>query len=126
MYVNDSGSARRAAMRTPLLIPLMACFGSSFVQAQPPHPECVQPLCVNRVDDRANDPLPGMLRYAVREAPRGSTITFDRALNGHTIRLDTKSSKNPIRITQDVTLQGPGSNLLAISGGSATRLFVID
>jgi hypothetical protein len=67
-----------------------------------------------------------MLRYAVREAPRGSTITFDPALNGKTIKLDFSSPKNAIRISEDVTLQGPGSSLLAISGGRGTRLFVIN
>src|SRR4051794_1568909 len=100
---------------------LLAC----TAYAQPPQAQCVEPLCVNRLDDRATGPVPGMLRYAVREAPRGSTITFAPSLNGKTIKLDVSSMKNAIRISQDVTLQGPGSSLLAISGGRGTRLFVI-
>src|SRR5258707_15886564 len=114
MLLSKPGSARRHAMRTPLLSLLIVCIGSSFVHAQPSQAQCVQPLCVNRIDDRADDPLPGMLRDAVREAPRGSTITFDPALNGRTIKLDASSPKNQIRIPRDVTLQGPGANLLAI------------
>src|SRR3954471_5819366 len=108
MIVKDPGGARPAAMRTPFLSVSILCLGSNCVQAQPPPPQCIQPLCVNRVDDRANLPLPGMLRYAVREAPPGSTITFDPALSGQTIKLDTTSPKNRIRITRDVILQGPG------------------
>src|SRR5436309_15568990 len=95
------GSRPALGLYAPLL--LLAC----LAYAQPPQAQCVQPLCVNRVDDRVSDPVPGMLRYAVREAPPGSTITFDPALKGKTIKLDVSSMKNAIRISRDVTLQGP-------------------
>jgi hypothetical protein len=66
-----------------------------------------------------------MLRYAVLNAPKGATITFDPALAGQTIQLDGSSWNNHIKIGQDLTIQGPGANALTISGGNATRIFFI-
>jgi len=66
-----------------------------------------------------------MLRYAVLNAPKGATITFDPALNGQTIMLDTSSPNNHIKISQDVTIQGPGSGPWTISGGTLTRIFFV-
>ena len=86
---------------------------------------CAQPLCVNRIDDSATAPVSGMLRYAVLNAPKGATITFDPGLAGLVITLDGSSPNNHIKITQDVTIQGPGANLLTISGGNSTRIFFI-
>ena len=65
--------------------------------------------------DNALSPAPGSLRYAVLNAPTGATIVFDPALNGQTIFLDGLSPNNHIRISQDLTLQGPGSGLLTRS-----------
>ena len=84
---------------------------------------CTPPLCVNRTDDSASAPISGMLRYAVLNAPRGAVITFDPALNGQTIALDTSSANNHIKIGQDLTIQGPGP--LTVSGNNATRIFFI-
>src|ERR1017187_4522468 len=86
-----------------------------FWAASPAHAapagSCTQPLCVNRIDDSAASPVSGMLRYAVLNAPAGAIITFDSALNGQTILLDTSTPNNHIKITQDVTIQGPGAGL---------------
>jgi len=97
----------------------LACFWGGAAYA------CVQPLCVNRSDDSATAPVSGMLRYAVLNAPIGATITFDPALSGQAIALDAGSPNNHIKITQDVTIQGPGASLLTVSGGNATRIFFI-
>src|ERR1051326_3474871 len=86
---------------------------------------CVQPLCVNRIDDNAAAPISGSLRYAVAHAEAGATITFDPALSASTIILDGGSANNHIKIVQDLTIQGPGAGLLTLSGGSATRIFFI-
>ena len=95
------------------------------VDANPPIGSCTQPLCVSRIDDNAAAAQVGMLRYAISHAPAGATITFDQALTGKTITLDTSSTNNHIKISQNVTLQGPGAGLLTISGGNATRIFFI-
>jgi len=86
---------------------------------------CTPPLCVSSTADNAATPTPGGLRYAILNAPAGATITFDPALNGQAITLDTSSPNNHIKITQDVTIQGPGSGLLTISGGNLTRIFFV-
>ena len=115
--------------RITYLLQIVLCL--SFLcngQAQTPSvsASCAQPLCVNRLDDSSTDPLPGMLRFAVRNAPAGGLITFDPRLSQRTIMLDASSQNNHIRIDHDVTIQGPGPNLLTVSGGSATRIFFIE
>src|ERR1017187_9219690 len=97
---------------------LLASFATGF-----PAASCVPPLCTNRADDSASAPVSGMLRYAVLNAPPGSTITFDPARSGQTINSDPSSSNNHIKITQYVTIRGPGPSSLTISGGNATRIF---
>ena len=111
------------------LLQLILCF--SMLCEVPPQARaaaatCSPPLCVNRLDDSAAAPLPGMLRFAVLSAPAGGSITFDPALSGRTILLDASSRSNHIRIDRDIAIQGPGSNLLTVSGGNATRIFFIE
>src|ERR1700687_2590779 len=95
------------------------CVCTGAARAQSPSPACVQPLCVNRSDDSATAPAPGMLRYAVNNADDGAVITFDPALNGKTIELDRRSPGNHIKVTRNIAIQGPGSELLTIDGGKA-------
>jgi hypothetical protein len=106
-------------------IVLAGCAWAGLAYAQAPTGDCVQPLCVNRADDNAASPVAGMLRDAVRRAPRGAVITFDPALDGQTITLEAGPPNHHIHIEQDLTIQGPGANLLTISGGGATRIFFI-
>lgn len=63
------------------------------------------------------DAGPGSLRSALLGAEAGTVITFDPALNGDTIRL-----QNELQVCTDITLQGPGEALLAISGEDTTRI----
>jgi hypothetical protein len=65
------------------------------------------------------DSGPGSLRARVAVAVVGDTIVFDKALKGHTIKL----TSGAIEVTQDLTIQGPGAGLLAISGNGASRIF---
>jgi hypothetical protein len=67
-----------------------------------------------------DDSGPGSLRQAILDTAPGGTLDFDPSLNGSTITLLSK-----IQIIQDVTIQGPGADLLTISGGNATRLFLV-
>lgn len=60
---------------------------------------------------------PGTLRDALMGAEDGDLITFDPGLNGDTIHLEKE-----LRICSEVTIQGPGAGLLAVSGGDSTRL----
>ena len=106
-----------------VLLGIFASTGLAYYAVPPAG--CVQPLCVNRIDDSATAPVSGMLRFAVMNAPARATITFDPGMNGQTITLDGSSPNNHIKISQDVTIQGPGAGLLTISGGNATRIFFI-
>src|SRR4051812_32502774 len=84
--------------------------------AQTP-PACARPLCVNRADDDAVAPSPGMLRYALQTARDGAVITFDPSLNGRVIELDPRSSTNHLKVLREIAISGPGSGLLTIDGG---------
>src|SRR4029077_14325202 len=58
-----------------------------------------------------NDSGPGSLRQALADSHDGDTINFDPALNGQTILLTTAE----LAIAKNVTISGPGANLLAVS-----------
>lgn len=65
------------------------------------------------------DAGPGSLRQAILDACPGSVITFDPSLNGQTITL---ASTLPT-INKNLTITGPGANLLTISGNDVVQLF---
>jgi hypothetical protein len=64
-----------------------------------------------------NDSGPGSLRQALADANDGDTINFDPALNGQTITLTTAE----LAINHDVTILGPGPNLLTVARSSQTQ-----
>lgn len=68
-----------------------------------------------------NDSGAGSLREAIATASDGDTILFDASLNGQTITL----TGGELTITTNVTINGPGANLLAISGNNTSRVFLI-
>ncbi len=71
----------------------------------------------------AADSGPGSLRQAIIDDVGGSEpITFSPALDGQTITL----SSGPIEIGQDLTIIGPGADLLNVSGDGNSGVFVID
>jgi hypothetical protein len=67
-----------------------------------------------------NDSGDGSLRGALAQAQAGDTIAFDSGLQG-TITL----TSGGLRVTRGVTIQGPGADLLSISGNQASRVFEI-
>jgi transcriptional regulator with XRE-family HTH domain/energy-coupling factor transporter ATP-binding protein EcfA2 len=56
------------------------------------------------------DNVTGSLRWAIENAPPGSTITFDASLHG-TLRLTDK-----LQISKQLTIRGPGAGRLALNG----------
>ncbi len=64
-----------------------------------------------RVTTLANDG-PGSLRWAIENAPAGSTITFDPSLQG-TLLL----TSDDLHISKLLHIRGPGTGRLSISGG---------
>jgi hypothetical protein len=70
----------------------------------------------------ANDAGPGSLRQALADAslpanPGMDTITFDPSVVG------TITLASPLSVNSDVTIQGPGANILAVSGNKTVRVF---
>ncbi len=71
------------------------------------------PIVTSNADSGA-----GTLRQAIADACDGSIIVFDPSLVGP-ITLTT----GELLITKNLTIQGPGANLLTISGNNASRIF---
>ena len=59
----------------------------------------------------------GSLRWAIANAPSGSTITFDTSLHG-TILL----TSSDLSITRNLTIRGPGAGILSISSGKSGHI----
>ncbi len=66
----------------------------------------------------------GSLRKAIEDACAGSTITFDMT-PGHVVSPITLTS-GELLISKQLTIQGPGQNLLTVSGNSASRIFEVN
>src|SRR5262249_54020117 len=67
------------------------------------------------------DDGPGSLRTAITDAQSGDQIVFDPSLNGQTITL----TSGQLAITKSLDIEGPGADLLAVSGNHARRIFDI-
>ena len=77
--------------------------------------------CVsNPIVQNLNDGGPGSLREAIATACAGSTITFAPNLGG-TLTL----TSGQLVIDKHLTIQGPGANVLTISGNRQSRVFQI-
>jgi hypothetical protein len=63
----------------------------------------------------------GSLRDAIAAAQSGDTIVFDPSLSYETITL----SNGPLALSSNLTIDGPGANLLAISGNNESQLFTL-
>src|SRR5258708_1854928 len=67
-----------------------------------------------------NDSGTGSLRWCINNAPSGSTITFDSGLKGI-----VKLTSGDITIKGKVTIDGPGSGVLAVSSGKTNAAIFI-
>jgi hypothetical protein len=63
----------------------------------------------------------GSLRAAIAAAQSGDTIVFDPSLAYQTISL----SSGPLALGNNLTINGLGANVLAISGNNASQLFTL-
>ena len=70
-----------------------------------------------------NDSGPGSLRQLILGAPAGSDIMFDPTVfnGGRTITL----TSGEMAFSKNLTVSGPGANLLTVSGNNASRVFNI-
>ena len=69
-----------------------------------------------------NDSGAGSLRQAIADAGRGDTINFNLSNCPCLITL----TSGELVIGKDLTIIGPGANLLTISGNNASRIFFIN
>lgn len=107
----------RAPMRSPLALALAAALGVAVM----PGVAAATTYTVTSTGDAGNGTCSATctLRDAVIAAnlnPGADTITFASTLSGDTILLDI-AGKGHIAITDSLTIQGPGANRLAVSGG---------
>jgi hypothetical protein len=108
-----------AVQRVQYLVSVMAIFlllistaGAAiwlFVLLSSPNPTVVTNL---------HDSAPGSLRDIIAHASSGSTISFAKDLKG-TIQL----TSGELVIKRNLTIAGPGSNILSISGSNMSRVF---
>lgn len=110
-----------ASCRTPLRvfctqfrIILLSCFWGGFILLLPQIASAATYTVTNTLDSGA-----GSLRDAINQVNAGAggdTINFSGVTG--TITLGSE-----IQILETVTINGPGANILAISGGDAVRIF---
>jgi len=82
-----------------------------------------EPTSCTVTDNSDNPADTGSLRYCIANTAPGGTITFAGSLKGQTITLN--SANGPLTLNSSLTIQGPGANLLTISGGNAVQVFNI-
>jgi len=110
IFLRAGAVQRLRSLLTAMLVVLLLLSTTSVAgwtllhQPQPPDPTRVTTLA---------DSGPGSLRWAIENAPAGSTITFAPRLRGGTILL----TGGDLQFVKNLALRGPGADVLAISGG---------
>lgn len=80
--------------------------------------EALESRCVPSTVTSLADAGPGSLRYAIATTPPGGTVDFDAGLSG-TITL----TSGTLAIAQDVTIAGPGADVMSVSGNNLFQVF---
>jgi uncharacterized repeat protein (TIGR01451 family) len=100
----------------PLLLCVVLAFALLFVAIHSTQVARSATLVVTNT----NDSGPGSLRQAINDAVSGDTITFSPEVSG-TITL----TSGELTVNRDLTITGPSSTNLAISGNRASRVLSI-
>jgi predicted outer membrane repeat protein len=85
-----------------------------------PRLEVLEDRCVPSTVNNLMDSGPGSLRQAIADTPLGGTVGFQPGLSG-TITL----TSGELQITRDLTIAGPGADVITVSGNHASRVFGI-
>src|SRR5437016_14194557 len=96
---------------------LLALLCAAMAEPKYPRPQRATTLIVTTTADSG----PGSLRQALADAQDGDTIQFDPALNGQTILLTTAE----LVINKNITISGPGPDLLSVSRSPTAPQFRI-
>ena len=103
-FLHTSAAQRRrfvASMLAIVLLLLSTIGAASWLfLLLPPNPNIVTTL---------NDDGTGSLRWAIRTAPAGSTITFGASVKGLIVL-----TSNDLSFTKSLTIRGPGAPILAL------------
>src|SRR5438552_3495706 len=83
---------------------------------------CLQASAATITVINTSDSGAGSLRQAISDSSSGDTIDFDSSLNGQTITL----TSDVLLINKNLTVTGPGANLLAINGNANGSVFFIN
>jgi hypothetical protein len=76
--------------------------------------------CLPSTVTNLTDHDPGSLRDAIATTPDGGAVDFQAGLNGN-ITLTT----GELAIGKDLTIEGPGTNVITVSGNHGSRVFNI-
>src|SRR6516164_10217014 len=82
--------------------------------------EPLEGRCMPSTVTNLNDAGAGSLRQAIIDTPSSGTVDFQAGLSG-TIPLST----GELLIVKDLTIAGPGSDVITVSGNHASRVFDI-
>jgi hypothetical protein len=87
-------------------------------QRSRPHVETLEDRCVPSTVTNLHDAGAGSLRQAIADTPSGGTVDFQPGLSG-TITL----TSGELPIGKNLTIAGPGANVITVSGNHASRVF---
>jgi hypothetical protein len=82
--------------------------------------EWLEARCLPSTVTNLSDSGPGSLRDAIAMTPSGGTVDFQAGLRG-TITLTT----GELAINKDLSIDGPGPDVITVSGNNASRVFNI-
>jgi hypothetical protein len=82
--------------------------------------ELLECRCLPSTVTNLSDHNPGSLRDAIATTPDGGTVDFQSGLTG-SITLTT----GELAINKDLTIEGPGADVITVSGNHASRVFNI-
>jgi hypothetical protein len=85
-----------------------------------PRLEALEGRCVPSTVTNLLDSGTGSLRDAIATTPAGGTVDFQPGLSG-TITL----TSGQLTVAKDLTVDGPGAGVIAVSGNNASRVFAI-
>src|SRR6516225_8501060 len=83
-----------------------------------PRVETLEGRCLPSTVTNLLDAGPGSLRDAIATTPAGGTVDFQPGLTG-TITL----TSGELAINEDLTITGPGADVITVSGNNASRVF---
>jgi hypothetical protein len=117
--------AVRPLGRIVSLLPVALLYGCADApNPVAPHlPAAPQAIVADAINvTNTDDDGAGSLRQAIIDAPDGAVIHFDPAIAGQTIVLSTGT----LQIDKTLTIEGPLTGGMTISGGLAFQVFLID